>query len=215
MSVHIDTILIWDHFKKDCECPLCELEREIDRRLVNQFLNEAVMEDHARELVNQKGFCRRHLAALYAGDNKLGFALQLQTRMKALEPYLAGKPKAAKKTGAALKERLSTCLVCDLLAEHVTRYAAGVADLWDKDAGFQKLFAGGKGFCLPHYAMLLEAGGSKEFAGALQDLQTANLNRLAEELNGFVQKFDHRYADRPWGNSKDAHLRTAYKYQGK
>ena len=63
--------------------------------------------------------------------------------------------------------------------------------------------------------MLLEAGGSKEFAGALQDLQTANLNRLAEELNGFVQKFDHRYADRPWGNSKDAHLRTAYKYQGK
>ena len=215
MSIQIDTILIRDNFRKDCECPMCELEREIDDRLCDQFLNEAVMEDHARDLVNKRGFCKEHLEKLYAGDNKLGFALQLQTRMKALLPFLTGREKAAKKTAAALSAQLSTCLLCDLRNEHVARYAEGVADLWQKEEGFRKQFEAGKGFCLEHYALLLSAGGSREYVAALQQLQAKNMDRLMEELDGFIKKFDYRYASMPWGNSKDAHLRVMQKYHGK
>ena len=215
MNLHINTALIAENFAKPCECPLCEIEETVDKWLVEQFLSEAVMEDHAREEVNKKGFCYEHLRKLYAGSNKLGFALQLQTRLAALRPRLAGRPKAAKKTAAALSAELGTCVICELRDANMKRYAETVADMYRKEAAFREKFEASKGFCLKHYCELLQAGGSPEFVEGLQRVQTANMDRIAEELAGFVQKFDHRYADKPWGNSKDAHIRAMQKYQGK
>ena len=215
MNLHINTALIVENFSKTCECPLCEIEETVDKWLVEQFLSEAVMEDHAREEVNKKGFCYEHLRKLFAGSNKLGFALQLQTRLAALRPKLTGKPKAAKKTAETLAAELSSCVICDMKNANMERYAETVAGMYKKDAEFRKKFEESKGFCLKHYRELLLAGGTPEFVESLERVQAANMDRLSEELAGFIQKFDHRYADKPWGTSKDAHIRAMQKYQGK
>ena len=52
MNYHIDTGLIWENFKKEGECPLCDLYEIVNARVVEQFTTEAVMEDHARDRVN-------------------------------------------------------------------------------------------------------------------------------------------------------------------
>ena len=215
MNLHINTALIAENFSKPCECPLCEIEETVDKWLVEQFLSEAVMEDHAREEVNKKGFCYDHLRKLYAGNNKLGFALQLQTRLAALRPALEGRAKAAKKRAEALTAQLDSCVICEMKDANMQRYAETVARMFDKDEAFRKKFEESKGFCLKHYRDLLAAGGSVGFAESLQRVQTQNMDRLAEELAGFVRKFDHRFADQPWGTSKDAHVRAMQKYQGK
>ena len=80
MNYHINTILIWESFK-GCGCPLCAVEEEIDKGIVSQFLNEAVMVDSCRADVNKHGFCGRHFERLYRGSKKLGVALQAHTRL--------------------------------------------------------------------------------------------------------------------------------------
>ena len=80
MQYHIQTTPVWDAFRKKDGCPICLLYERIENRLVKQYLGEAVMEPDYRIKVNKRGFCTRHLLKLYDGGNKLGLALQLNTR---------------------------------------------------------------------------------------------------------------------------------------
>ena len=46
------------------------------------------------------------------------------------------------------------------------------------------------------------------------DLYTDNIQRLADDLEWFTDKFDYRYKDAPWKNSRDAIERGAVKTNG-
>ena len=61
MQYHIQTDPIWEAFKSDCDCPLCAIYEKTESRLVEQYLNEAVMEPDYRVEVNKYGFCAKHL----------------------------------------------------------------------------------------------------------------------------------------------------------
>jgi hypothetical protein len=93
--------------------------------------------------------------------------------------------------------------------------------LWFKEKEFRDLFNSKKGFCLKHVRLLLE--GVKEYLNAreaavfvksLFELQLENMKRIQEEVSWFTKKFDYRYNDAPWGNSKDAVLRSIHKITG-
>ena len=45
-------------------------------------------------------------------------------------------------------------------------------------------------------------------------LYTDNLQRLADDLDWFTDKFDYRYKDAPWKNSRDAIERAVTKTNG-
>lgn len=60
MHYHISTGLILQEFPKGSECPLCEIKAIVERQIVDQFLNEAVMVDQYRDKVNRLGFCAHH-----------------------------------------------------------------------------------------------------------------------------------------------------------
>ena len=53
-----------------------------------------------------------------------------------------------------------------------------------------------------------------EFRSQLKKQEQDNLVRVADELEWFTLKFDYRYQNEPWKNSKDALPRTILKVNG-
>lgn len=222
MNYHIDTGLIWENFKKEGECPLCDLYEIVNARVVEQFTTEAVMEDHARDRVNRLGFCEKHFDQLFALPNKLGIALQTSTRLQHIRKHLTPLSKHAqvKREVERLVKEQSTCVLCDLNDFNMNRYYKTIAQMFVKENEFRALLENSKGFCVQHYAKLLECSGaaglkSSEYVHTLYEVQKRNLDRLQEELDWFCDKFDYRNGDKPWGNSKDAPIRAIRKVRNR
>lgn len=201
MQYHIQTAPIWDSFKENCGCPICALYRQSESRLVKQYLGEAVMQPEYRVRVNNRGFCSRHMLALYRGDNKLGTALQLLTRMETVDAAVreVKKPKQAKSLAKELAETLHTCVICDTVDEMLVRYCYTVAQMYDNESDFPELFSQSEGFCMPHFVQLLGyvdyAGKSAEkYTEALIGVQKRSLQKHESDLEGFTAKFDYRNA---------------------
>ncbi|HHV99763.1 MAG TPA: ABC transporter substrate-binding protein [Clostridiaceae bacterium] len=113
------------------------------------------------------------------------------------------------------------CAICSKLDYTMDRYIDVITYLWFKEEEFKKLFNSKKGFCLKHLKQLLKGAkkylspaNSAVFAKNLLQIQMANMDRIQEEVNWFTQKFDYRNNDKPWGNSKDALLRSVQKIVG-
>ena len=123
MQYHIQTAPIWDSFRQKCDCPICSLYSVSESRLVKQYLGEAVMQPDYRVKVNSRGFCSKHLLALYRGDNKLGVALQTLTRTETVDNDIGDikTAKQAKQLAKRLAETLDTCVICDTVDEMIAR----------------------------------------------------------------------------------------------
>ena len=83
--------------------------------------------------------------------------------------------------------------------------------LWKTEEEFRDKVRNGKGFCLEHFQRILREGKQrlngaayKEMLELLIPIERENLKRVEEELDWFIQKFDYRFQDEPWKNSKDA-----------
>ena len=60
----IYTIPINEAFEKNSECPLCEIEKRLEKEAVEYALGPAMMEPDHRELSNQKGYCNKQYSML-------------------------------------------------------------------------------------------------------------------------------------------------------
>lgn len=142
---------------------------------------------------------------------------------------LAGKLGVKGQTGSGVSAKLidllngieNNCAVCGKLEYTMDRYLDVVMYLWSKEEEFRKIFSQKKGFCLVHFKMLilaaekyLNSNDSRKFLGALVEQQIENLDRIEKELDWFTKKFDYRYNDAPWDNSKDALPRSIQKLKG-
>ena len=86
-----------------------------------------------------------------------------------------------------------------------------VVFLWEKDEEFVEKLKAQPYFCLPHYRLLLECAERrlpKKKAAAFEkncaDIVNAYLAELKEDVSWFCKKFDYRYGDEPWYNSRDS-----------
>ena len=77
------------------------------------------------------------------------------------------------------------------------------------------------GFCIPHYGEMLEAAekflGKKQlddFLGVVIPLQQKAMEKLAGDMDWFIQKFDYRNANASWKDSKDALTRALAMLKG-
>ena len=66
-------------------------------------------------------------------------------------------------------------------------------------------------FCLPHYRALLECAEARlqkkkaaAFAKDCSEIVNKYLAELKDDISWFCKKFDYRYGDEPWYNSKDS-----------
>lgn len=210
MQYHINTGLIYSEMKKDCECPLCSIEKIVDEQFINEYLNDAVCDDDARKEVNAYGFCKKHYSKMFKRPNKLSLALQVYTRLNTVRKN-AGIPKdvkSANKTSESILSSQKTCVICNALDYAMTRYYIGIAELVTKDPTFTNVILNSKGFCLKHYAKLLEyakyAGDKqKQYVAVLAETQEKALDRMMAELKWFCDKHDYRNRTEPLGTSQD------------
>ena len=199
MQYQIQTTPIWDAYKQHDGCPLCRIYAERETRLVKQYLAENVMDPDFRVASNAIGFCPDHIKQMYLGQNKLGLALQLETRAAELKKLL-GSPadkKSAKKQ-AELLSKHQGCVICNALEEPMSRYYMTVAEMYDNEKEFPELFAVAS-HCLKHATFLYSAAayaGKKtaDYLAALTSSLKSDLDRTEKELRRFADCFDFKNA---------------------
>lgn len=211
MNYHIDTGLIIEKLKEDNECPLCQIKKIVTEQFLHEFLNDAVMEDSTRKIVNEKGFCAEHFDMLFTRQNKLSVALQIQTRSKTLEKLLVpiNNYKSAKKIADKIEDSLSSCVVCELTSESMKKYYITIAEMFLREKEFCKLLMSSKGFCLEHYKELLKYSShagflQKQYLEVLSSLENKHFTRLKEDIDKFCSKHDYRNANMPLGSAEKA-----------
>ncbi len=114
-----------------------------------------------------------------------------------------------------------SCAICSKLEHTMDRYIDVVFHLYFKEPDFREKFHSKKGFCLKHLKLLLSStkkylntSETAIFTRNLMEMQLANMDRIEKEVEWFTKKFDYRYNDAPWENSKDAVIRSIQKIRG-
>lgn len=151
-------------------------------------------------------------------DSGLSFMKNLTTKMSSRQ---TDSGKVIDELISQLSSLENKCSVCSKLSNTMDRYIDVILYLWFNEEDFRNLFNNNKGFCLKHLRSLLE--GAKKylspreaaiFVDNMMKIQLPNLERVQQEVNWFTKKFDYRYTDAPWGNSKDALQRSIQKIAG-
>ena len=222
MNYHIDTGLIKEKFKVDCECPLCEIKQVVEEQFLHEFLNDAVMEDNTRIKVGKLGFCDKHYDMLFSRQNKLSVALQVRTRVEKLQAQFGEitSVKQGLKMVKDLEKASSTCIICDLVEESMTKYYKTIAQMYANERDFYKTLISTKGFCMHHYAELIKYSKcasvfAKDYLKNLSGVQMRNLERVENDLKKFCDKHDYRNANEPLGTAETALPRIRTKLYGK
>ncbi len=138
---------------------------------------------------------------------------------------LNGKAKAAAQEilnqAQAVNEMADSCLMCESIAENMGRYLHTFFHLYQHDSDFRARFKNSKGLCLPHLGQMLETAARElsakdlgEFVQTVTKLNRENYDRIQEDISWFIKKFDYRYENESWKNSKDAVERTVNKARG-
>lgn len=236
MREQIYTIPLNEAFEKDSECPFCELQKKLEAEVLDYVLGPSYMEEDIRTETNKLGFCRYHYEKIFNAKNRLGAALMVSTHMlkvnddleKLLDEEKAEKPRGfLKKKNAESpflkysEELQGGCYACKRESGRMDSYFYTFFYLWKTEEEFRQKVASCKGFCIEHLARIIDESRSRLGAADRQamldtviPLQKENMKRVKEELDWFVKKFDYRFHDEPWGNSKDALERAILKLSG-
>ena len=225
MKEQLYTIPVNDAFDKKGECPICDMYNELLQDAVEFTLGPSYMEDDVRMETNRLGFCSEHLKLLYERQNRLGLALMLMTHMDRVAEDIKGLQKQGRTRQSGLfkksdgqsavysyvKQKTGSCFVCERIEGTFERYIVTVLELYAKDEVFAEKFRQSKGFCLEHYGLLYEKSADrlskdklKRFTEDLDQCFLAGFERVRDDLDWYTRKFDYRFANEPWKNSKDA-----------
>ena len=233
MKEQLYTIPVNEAFESDCECPVCAMHHKLKEGALEFTLGPSYMEDDIRMVTDRMGFCKDHVKELYDKQNRLGLALMLKTHAdktiqdveklaKGYKPMKAGLLKKADSSGNPLLDYLDklkeSCFVCDKIEKVFDRYIATIFFLYEKEADFRERVHQGKGFCTEHYALLLREAPKQlsskyleEFTKALNKSYLEGMKRVRDDVSWFIDKFDYRYTNEPWKNSKDSLQRMMMK----
>lgn len=183
----------------DGQCPVCRLHKRLNTDSLEYVLGPAMMEPDVRQRTNAQGFCADHLAELLKLQKRLPLALVLETHFQALlksEKHLLD---------------TSSCYVCNRVGGFLTAYYSNILYLWRTEESFRKKWEAQPVICRPHTAALTAAAPKElskkenaEFSKSLMKKTAAAINEMAASLAIFIKSFDHRFADEPLGEHKQA-----------
>ncbi len=175
---------------------------------------------HALMLESHMAETRRRTAEAFAELKKAAHAYSDASMLERLKKGAAAKADMEKIAGD-ISAMASSCIMCDSINENMDRYMHTFFHLYQNDTEFRNRFNASKAVCLPHLAELIQwaprelpAKQVADFIDKLTDMETANLDRMQEDISWFIKKFDYRYQDEPWYNSQDAVERTVNKLRG-
>lgn len=197
-----------------CGCPLCALFRKLENDELELILGASMMEPDIRMQTNQAGFCRLHYDLMFHRKNRLGMALTLESHLADLRKEIRDGGLGGGQGSKPIRrigELEESCYVCGRIAQNFEKMVDTAVYLWANDGEFPAKLKAQPLFCLPHYRKLLQYGqrrlGKKQnptFAAACSAVVESYMETLQKDVSWFCRKFDYRYQDEPWNNSKDA-----------
>ncbi len=204
-----------------CGCALCALYRKLEEDELDLILGASMMEPDIRIQTNAKGFCRTHYDLMFTRKNRLGMALTLESHLADLRKEIrdgglgGGQGNKPIKRIGNLEE---SCYVCERISRNFENMVDTAVYLWQTDEEFAPKLKAQPYFCLPHYRKFLQYGqrrlGKKwqpEFASQCAKVVETYFDQLQEDVSWFCKKFDYRYDQEPWYNSKDS-VERAFKF---
>ena len=238
MKKQIHTSPVAQAFLSQDECPFCHLEKDAQQKAIRFFAGPSAsyMEPGIRGVTNRLGFCADHLNQLYEYGNVLGNALILQSHMEHLllklkelsqnteKPEKSGffQKRNAKQNTAAeqLQQRIHSCAICQQVEESMDRHYQVFFSLLSEPE-FRQYLEESKGFCLGHFARLLQEAEhqlplkyAQWFYPAVYDVMQRNWIRVKSDLELLIAKHDYRNSNLDWGNAKDSVPRAMQKLAG-
>ncbi len=232
MKEKLYTIPVNEAYNDDNECPVCYMWQQLEDKAINYTMGPSYMEDDVRLVTDKIGFCSTHLNLMYDHQNRLGLALMLKTHMdntiKEIEKInsKASKPKTSFFNKSKEETPLVTyvnkldnsCFVCDKINNTFNRYISTIFYLYKNDANFREKSKNIKGYCTSHYGLLSDLATQNlrgelldSFINDINEIYIENMKRVRDDLDWFIDKFDYRFKDAPWKNSRDALQRSMTK----
>lgn len=229
MKEELYTIPVNEALEQDGECLFCTLNKKLESDILNYILGPSYMEEDIRGETDKLGFCKKHYAQMYGEQNRLGVALMVDTHLKhvreelkklldaeqAQKPVKKGLFKKADEgesvAQAYLTELENSCYACNRMNARMKSYIDTFFHLWKREPEFKEKIQNSKGFCLEHFNMVLGEGKKRldaakyaELLSVIAPLELKQLDTIQEDVDWFIRKFDYRFKDEPWKNSKDA-----------
>lgn len=241
MKEQLYTIPLNDAFAAHDECPFCFIERKVEQDLLDFTLGSgsSYMESDIRDMTDKAGFCRPHFKKMFQYGNTLGNAWILKTHYKKMNQELAEQTKKFKPAKISFLDRLkrstdinntmtawvyekeASCFICNQYKDTYARYIDTFFHMYKNDKDFYDTVKSSKGFCISHFGDICQAACEKlgdrqkeDFFAMLFPLMQTNMERLSEDVNWMVEKFDYRNADADWKTSRDAIQRGMQKLKG-
>ena len=197
-----------------CGCPFCILYNKLENDELELILGASMMEPDVRIKTNKEGFCKTHYDMMFVRKNRLGMALTLESHLDELADEIKSNKLFGSKTPKAIPriaELEKNCYVCRRIEFNFEHMIETAVLLWDTDDEFKKKLDAIPYFCLPHYRRLLEYGQKRlskkdfpVFSAKCEKIVNTYLEQLKEDVSWFCKKFDYRYNEEPWYNSKDS-----------
>ena len=208
----------------ECGCPLCRLFKKLQEDELDIILGASMMEPDIRIKTNEQGFCLTHYNMMLGRRRMLGMGLMLESHLAEVEKKLKGPAILGDKRASALNaigKLEDDCYVCTRINKNLAAMVSTTVYLWEQDYnGFRKLFGAQPWFCMPPYRAMLEYASRKlskksyhAFYDAAYSIQEKYLKELSGDVSWFCKKFDYRYEEEPWYNSKDS-VKRAIKFLG-
>ena len=199
---------------KSCGCPFCALYNKLENDELELILGASMMEPDVRIKTNKTGFCRTHYDMMFVRKNRLGMALTLESHLDQLKKELRDGGLGGGVGNKPIKrigELEQSCYVCDRIEFNFEHMVETAVLLWNSDPEFSKKLDAQPYFCLPHYKKFLQYGQNRlptkkvqEFAKQVEAIEERYLDELRDDVSWFCKKFDYRYDQEPWYNSKDS-----------
>ncbi len=195
-------------------CPFCRLYRKLENDETEIILGASMMEPDVRIKTNEQGFCGRHFDMMFERNNRLGLALILESHLaqvrEACEPGGLFGMKTSK-IPEKLEKLENSCYVCGRINHSFGKMVENTIYLYETESDFRKKLSEVPYICLPHYRKLLVSASAHmnkkmipDFQKAVAGIVNGYFDELRADVSHFCKKFDYRYENEPWGNSKDA-----------
>lgn len=199
-------------FRKAQICALCEMEVRDTHRHLDGLLYENVNDGGVRkELIQSRGYCRRHAHLLLAFGDGLETAALYQDQIKLILEFLESlrgiSAKLFRKERGRHWNISDTCPACKLDKQRRDGLVSILVE-WLDDPEMRSAIEQSPGLCVPH--LLLVIGQIKD--PAIRDdflaLHIEKFSGLAAEMTEFSRKFDYRFSGEGFGEEKDSWIRA-------
>ena len=177
------------------------------------------MEPDIRIATNEQGFCNSHYTMMLTRRRMLGMGLILESHLAEVKKKVSARSLLGLPSAKSLPEitKLNRdCYVCGRINRNMDAIISTTVYLYEKDENdFRSMFDAPAYFCLPHYTALIEYASKKmdkklfrEFYSRAEEIQEKYIDTLSGDVSWFCKKFDYRFDEEPWYNSKDSVQRS-------